>query len=91
MMYLVTYDIPDDKQRLKVSNFLERFGERVQESVFECNIPSRKLSKLIKELPNLIDEEGNIRIYPLCADCYDKAINIGKFTKTVASQGFGIF
>ncbi len=91
MIYIITYDIPDNKQRLKVSAFLEGFGERVQESVFECKLPSKNISKLVKELANLIDEDGNIRIYPVCGDCYDKAINIGKFTKTQASEGFGVF
>lgn len=91
MVYIITYDIPDNKQRLKVSAFLEGFGERVQESVFECRLPTKNISKLVKELANLIDEDGNIRIYPACSDCYDKAISIGKFLKTIPSEGFGIF
>ena len=91
MIYIISYDIPDNKQRKKVSDFLQGFGERVQESVFECELPSKKISKLVKELADLIDEDGNIRIYPLCSDCFDKAINISKFTKTIASEGFGIF
>lgn len=91
MIYLITYDIPDNKQRLKVSAFLEGFGERVQESVFECRLPSKNLTRLTRELADLINEEGNLRIYPLCNECYDKAIGIGKFTKTIASEGFGVF
>ncbi|MHB8579661.1 MAG: CRISPR-associated endonuclease Cas2 [Ignavibacteriaceae bacterium] len=91
MIYIVTYDISDNKQRLKVSAFLEGFGERVLESVFECKMQSKNISKLVKQLANLIDEDGSIRIYPLCSDCYDKAICIGKYTKTIASEGFGVF
>jgi len=36
MLVLVVYDIPNNKRRLKLSNFLEGHGRRVQDSVFEC-------------------------------------------------------
>ncbi|MGB3512406.1 MAG: CRISPR-associated endonuclease Cas2 [Microcoleaceae cyanobacterium] len=35
---IVVYDIPDDKRRTKLSNFLEDYGRRVEFSVFECFI-----------------------------------------------------
>jgi CRISPR-associated protein Cas2 len=42
MLVLVVYDIADDRRRLKLANFLEGHGRRVQESVFECFIvPAR--------------------------------------------------
>ncbi len=91
MMYVISYDISDNKRRQRTSQLLESLGERVQESVFECKFPSDKMKAVIKQLSEVIEEEDNIRIYPLCEDCYSKAIGIGKFTKTFISQGFGIF
>ncbi|MEG4633855.1 CRISPR-associated endonuclease Cas2 [Microcoleus sp. AR_TQ3_B6] len=37
-MAVVVYDIPDDKRRVKLSNFLDGYGCRIQLSVFECFI-----------------------------------------------------
>lgn len=91
MLYIISYDISDNKRRLKTAGFLEGHGERVQESVFECKFPSDKLQIVVKQLSQLIEEEDNIRIYPICEDCFSKAIGIGKFTKTIIDQGFGIF
>ena len=90
-MYVISYDISDNKRRQKTSQLLESMGERVKESVFECKFPSDKMKVVIKQLSEVIEEEDNIRIYPLCEDCYSKEVGIGKFTKTFISQGFGIF
>ena len=46
MLVLVTYDIPDNKRRQKLADFLERYGRRVQKSVFECFIGLGEMSKL---------------------------------------------
>lgn len=91
MVFLITYDIPDDKVRFKTSKLLESMGERVQESVFECRFPPDKVIQVSKELAKLIETGGNIRIYPLHRECYDSSIGIGDYTKTIAAQGFGIF
>ena len=38
MRYLICYDIPDDKTRDNIVNYLERFAWRVQYSVFSCRL-----------------------------------------------------
>lgn len=42
--YLVAYDIADDRRRTRIAKILERYGDRVQYSVFivEC-VPARLL------------------------------------------------
>lgn len=67
--YLISYDIPDDKQRLKTSHLLEGYGERVQYSVFEVWTTAEELQKLRARLKPRVEEGGNIRIYRLCASC----------------------
>ena len=46
LLYVVTYDIPNDKRRKKVSDLLEGYGRRVQYSVFECLLTSAKYAEL---------------------------------------------
>ena len=80
-MYLVSYDISDNKRRRKISKTLENYGTRVQYSVFECNISDKKYMELYSKLLELMieDEGGSIRIYNLCGVCKKKIVTIGIF------------
>lgn len=70
MFYVISYDIPDDRRRLKVAHMLEGYGERVQKSVFEAHLDERGYADLRKRLGRLIKaDEDNVRFYRLCADC----------------------
>lgn len=78
MLYAVTYDIPDDRRRLRVSNLLEGYGYRVQRSVFECLLDEDPLKELTGRLKKEIDEQADrIRIYPLCKACTGKVLLMG--------------
>ena len=66
MVYLIVYDIADDRCRSKISKYLEGIGQRVQESVFECRMDVESLPKTMAKLQKLKTDEGNIRIYPVC-------------------------
>ena len=52
-MYLITYDIRDDKVRSKFSKFIERFGIRIQYSVFSIVNSRRILSNIKIELDHV--------------------------------------
>jgi len=67
MRYLVAYDIADDGRREDVATLLSGYGPRVQLSVFECDLASRRDAAAIRaHLRRLIDPvEDQIRIYPL--------------------------
>lgn len=67
LLYLVTYDIPCNKRRLKVAHLLEGYGRRVQFSVFECVLPALKYRELRERLQRHIKPEDSIRFYPLSA------------------------
>ena len=82
--YLVTYDVPDDRRRLKIARYLESIGERVQYSVFEAYLNSKELEKLLKRMQKIMDaEEDSLRIYLLCAICRPKvrSLGVGKVTE----------
>lgn len=71
MLYVISYDIPADKRRMKVAKLLEGFGQRVQYSVFECDLTEKQYTKLQRKLKRLIepDEGDSLRIYRLCSGC----------------------
>lgn len=79
MFILVTYDIPADKRRNKIAKILEDYGQRVQYSVFECNLTGKQLEALRRELTKVIDEQADsIRLYYLCAACAEKVEPMGQ-------------
>lgn len=76
---LISYDIPDDKRRLKVANCLEDFGDRVQYSVFEARLSIEETQELCERLIQRIDpQEDSIRIYRVCGNCEGRIQILGK-------------
>lgn len=68
--YVVAYDIPDDGRRLKVARLLERYGERVQYSVFEMHLTREEWDRLWRALTHLlVEQEDHLRVYRLCLAC----------------------
>lgn len=60
MDVLVTYDIDTGNQEgikrlLRVAHVCESYGQRVQDSVFECRLSSSALQRLIVDLRSRID------------------------------------
>jgi len=72
MLYLVCYDISDDKVRNRVSERLLDFGARIQESVFECLLDTQQYERMIAALGSIrLDELDKLRIYRICANCVE--------------------
>jgi len=67
MLYLITYDIADDQRREDVATLLSGYGPRVQLSVLECDLRSRReatgLRLKLRELINAVRDQ--VRLYPL--------------------------
>jgi CRISPR-associated protein Cas2 len=47
---LVTYDIADDRRRTRVAKTMEAHGDRVQYSVFMCQLDRAELARLSGDL-----------------------------------------
>lgn len=77
LLYVIAYDIPDDKRRLRVSDELEKWGDRVQFSVFECDLTSRKADELVDTLRTIVEPDDALRIYQLCEACIKRCKVIG--------------
>lgn len=71
MMVLITYDVNTEtkagrKRLRKVAKRCENYGQRVQNSVFECLIDPAQLTQLKGQLTQLIDPEtDSLRFYNL--------------------------
>ena len=69
-LWVVAYDIADPRRLRRVAKLLERFGERVQESVFECWLGRAARQRLLGLLALAVDpQEDSVRLYPVCAAC----------------------
>lgn len=71
MYILITYDVstsdPQGAKRLrKVARICQNYGQRVQNSVFECLVDPAQFAVLKHQLLDTInDEEDSLRIYQL--------------------------
>ena len=73
-MYVVAYDISDNKRRTKVSRLLEQYGERINYSVFECMLTAAQRKEVEAGLSALINpRKDQVSVYPICVNCYAKA------------------
>ena len=73
MLYLICYDIVNNRRRNKVAKLLETYGLRVQKSVFECVLDDKQYEYLSKCLLRLLNKrEDQIRFYPLSAHVRNK-------------------
>jgi CRISPR-associated protein Cas2 len=86
MMVLVTYDVETvtaaGKKRLrKVAKHCEDYGQRVQNSVFECLVDPAGFVKLRAVLEKTIDPEtDSLRYYQLGANWQNRVEHIGAKT-----------
>jgi CRISPR-associated protein Cas2 len=78
MLVLVVYDIADDRRRTKLSDFLEGYGRRVQESVFKCFISLAEMQQLQQKVKRRIKlPEDNVRFYWIPADALPRTLTLG--------------
>ena len=64
---VVSYDISDDRRRLRVSSEIENFGKRVQKSIFECHLGEDQLDELKQRIEKEIcPDQDRVRYYRLC-------------------------
>lgn len=76
--YVIAYDISNDARRTKLAKLLEQQGERVNFSVFECELDSDKLKALKKAVGKIINTRHDLVLYyPLCLNCRSRISSQG--------------
>ncbi|MEP7343048.1 MAG: CRISPR-associated endonuclease Cas2 [Acidobacteriota bacterium] len=69
-MYVIAYDISDDRRRTRLFKTLKRYGMAVQESVFECHLTAAQFIKMRHDVESVIDPAlDQVRYYDLCQQC----------------------
>ncbi len=65
-VYLVTYDVSDDKRLRQVFKKMNGYGEHLQYSVFQCELSDKERIQMIAELNTLIHHrEDQVLIFSL--------------------------
>ena len=77
MFVVVSYDIIEDRRRIRIAKMLEDYGTRVQYSVFECILNEDKFREMLNHILSLIKDEDSLRIYNLCESCLRKIKTFG--------------
>ena len=84
MHYVIAYDIEADRRRTKVMNTLKDFGQRVQYSVFECDLTRARLAEIKRRLESLIDQrKDRVHIYAMCDACFFRSESMGNEIKAL--------
>ena len=72
-MFIVSYDISNDKLRTKFAKYLSRFGHRLQYSVFQIDNSSKIIDNIIQDLKNNFEkkftQEDSVIVFKLSSSC----------------------
>lgn len=72
-MIIISYDISDDKKRTKFCRYIQRFGHRLQYSVYEIENSERILNNIITDINNkfkkCFDQSDSVYIFQMSASC----------------------
>ncbi|MCA9369318.1 CRISPR-associated endonuclease Cas2 [Candidatus Woesebacteria bacterium] len=80
-MIVVAYDISKTSKRTKFSKFLERYGDRIQYSVFVCKNSKRIMENITTEIEHhfakYFDAEDSVFVFTTCQSCDKKTLKYG--------------
>lgn len=86
MYILITYDVDTvsrtgQKRLRQVAKACKDYGQRVQNSVFECEVSEAQFTTLKSRILSIIDTElDNIRFYFLTSKSHGQIVSLGKET-----------
>jgi CRISPR-associated protein Cas2 len=81
-MLLIVYDIADNHRRSHLSNFLEGYGRRVQESVFECFVSLEQMPVIFERASRIVAIGDNLRFYWIPSDAVPRTLTVGSTPPT---------
>lgn len=72
-MVLIGYDISNTKKRTKFSKYIQKFGYRLQYSVYQIENSDKILNNIITEIKNKFmkefDQSDSVYIFKLSSSC----------------------
>lgn len=75
-LFVVCYDVSDDRERRRVDRLLLGYGHRRQRSVFECRLPMAARRRLEQQLEALRLRTGHVRLYRVFAAAASPVIGV---------------
>ena len=87
-MWIVAYDIRDNRTRKAMARLLKGHGRRVNYSVYECGCTEAEVRKLLHRLQTMIDARtDSVLCYKQCKACYTKSQKWGKASPKTYLKG----
>ena len=81
---VVAYDITNDRVRNKMAKHLEKYGTRINFSVFECMMTPKQLQKTQQYTAEKIDTQtDSVVFYVICLNCFVQMSKIPEQPTTV--------
>jgi CRISPR-associated protein Cas2 len=76
---IAAYDITDNRRRSRVAATLQRWGTRIQYSVFVCTLEPKDLPTMLDAVEDILDpRHDSFLVLRQCATCWDSKIVIGQ-------------
>lgn len=77
-LYVIAYDISDDRRRGRLHKLLSAYGQWTQFSLFECFLTPLQRVDLMARLHALLDPDSDrVRFYALCDACLKRVETVG--------------
>ena len=80
-MLLLSYDITNDKTRTKFSKYINKFGRKIQYSVYEIHNSSRVLHNILNEIELVYKKKfkgsDSVVIFQICEGDRKKIVRYG--------------
>lgn len=79
MLYLLSYDVQEDKRRTQICNYLKDCGYHLQKSVFILDCADREAAEGVFNRVKQLSDAQNDRIFmvPLCHQCFVRKLSSG--------------
>jgi len=78
MLYVVCYDIADDRRRERLAGALLDYGSRIQESVFAAHLDEELYERMMGRIGKIIDAASDrVHVIRLCKACEDAVVALG--------------
>ena len=89
---IACYDISEDGRRARVAARLQRWGDRIQYSVFLCTIAAKDVPELVESVTAIIDTDtDSFFVARQCGTCWDGRIVVGQSQPTPAPLFWAVF
>lgn len=73
-LFVVAYDVTSDKKRRAIAKVLDKYGHRVNASVYECLVTPAESMRMKDAIASAYNPRTDrIVFYRLCLNCFSKA------------------